>query len=69
MVMNKSIYPMYFQTDRNKSILITISNKISISPDIVLQPDKVFLANRIDGEFITDADIRNVLRLIEGRGV
>ncbi|MBW1696103.1 MAG: 2-oxoacid:acceptor oxidoreductase subunit alpha [Deltaproteobacteria bacterium] len=32
-------------------------------------PDKVFLANRIDGEFITDADIRSVLRLIQGRGV
>ena len=33
------------------------------------EPEKVFLANRIDGEFITDADIRNVLRLIQGRGV
>ena len=35
----------------------------------VREPEKVFLANRIDGEFITDADIRNVLRLIQGRGV
>jgi len=33
------------------------------------EPEKVFLANRIDGEFITDPDIRNVLRLIQGRGV
>jgi 2-oxoglutarate ferredoxin oxidoreductase subunit alpha len=33
------------------------------------EPEKVFLANRIDGEFITDEDIRNVLRLIQGRGV
>ena len=33
------------------------------------EPEKVFLANRIDGEFITGADIRNVLRLIQGRGV
>ncbi len=33
------------------------------------EPEKVFLANRIDGEFITDADIRNVLRLIQGKGV
>jgi 2-oxoglutarate ferredoxin oxidoreductase subunit alpha len=33
------------------------------------KPERVFLANRIDGEFITDADIRNVLRLIQGRGV
>ena len=33
------------------------------------EPERVFLANRIDGEFITDADIRDVLRLIQGRGV
>jgi 2-oxoglutarate ferredoxin oxidoreductase subunit alpha len=32
-------------------------------------PDKVFLANRIDGAFITPTDIRNVLRLIQGKGV
>ena len=31
--------------------------------------DKVFLANRIDGSFISPADIRNILRLIQGRGV
>ena len=35
----------------------------------VRHPERVFLANRIDGVFITDADIRNVLRLIEGKGV
>jgi 2-oxoglutarate ferredoxin oxidoreductase subunit alpha len=35
----------------------------------VRRPERVFLANRIDGVFITDADIRNVLRLIEGKGV
>jgi 2-oxoglutarate/2-oxoacid ferredoxin oxidoreductase subunit alpha len=33
------------------------------------EPEKVFLANRIDGEFITETDIRNVLRVIQGRGV
>jgi 2-oxoglutarate ferredoxin oxidoreductase subunit alpha len=32
-------------------------------------PDKVFLANRIDGQFITPTDIRDLLRLIQGRGV
>lgn len=32
-------------------------------------PDKVFLANRIDGTFITPTDIRNILRLIQGKGV
>ena len=33
------------------------------------EPEKVFLANRIDGVFITDMDIRNIVRLIQGRGV
>jgi len=35
----------------------------------VEHPDRVFLANRIDGELITPTDIRNILRLIQGRGV
>jgi 2-oxoglutarate ferredoxin oxidoreductase subunit alpha len=35
----------------------------------VAQPDKVFLANRIDGTFITPTDIQNILRLIQGKGV
>jgi len=32
-------------------------------------PGRVVLANRIDGVFITDADIRNILRIIQGKGV
>ncbi|MBN2122706.1 MAG: 2-oxoacid:acceptor oxidoreductase subunit alpha [Deltaproteobacteria bacterium] len=32
-------------------------------------PEKVFLANRIDGVFISPTDIRNNLRLIQGKGV
>ncbi|MFO7643731.1 MAG: 2-oxoacid:acceptor oxidoreductase subunit alpha [Desulfosarcina sp.] len=32
-------------------------------------PQRVFLANRIDGVFITPGDIRNILRLIMGKGV
>ncbi len=35
----------------------------------VEEPEKVFLANRVDGVFITDSDIRNILRLIRGKGV
>lgn len=35
----------------------------------VAKPDRVTLANRIDGQFITPTDIRNILRLIQGRGV
>lgn len=33
------------------------------------QPERVFLANRIDGVFITPQDIMNILRIIQGRGV
>jgi 2-oxoglutarate/2-oxoacid ferredoxin oxidoreductase subunit alpha len=36
---------------------------------VVAKPERVFLANRIDGVFITPTDIRQALRLIEGRGV
>jgi 2-oxoglutarate ferredoxin oxidoreductase subunit alpha len=32
-------------------------------------PRKVYLANRVDGQLITDRDIRNILRIIMGRGV
>ena len=35
----------------------------------VEEPQKVFLANRIDGVFISPADIMNILRLIQGKGV
>ncbi len=33
------------------------------------RPDRVYLVNRIDGEFITPTGIHNMLRLIQGRGV
>jgi 2-oxoglutarate ferredoxin oxidoreductase subunit alpha len=33
------------------------------------QPERVFLANRIDGNFITPEDIMNILRIIQGKGV
>ena len=35
----------------------------------VEHPEKVFLANRIDGVFITPDDIRDIMRLIQGKGV
>ena len=31
-------------------------------------PEKIFLANRIDGELITPTDIRNIKRVIQGKG-
>jgi len=35
----------------------------------VANPERVVLANRIDGVFITPSDIRKILRLIQGKGV
>jgi len=35
----------------------------------VEKPERVFLANRMDGVFINPTDIRNILRLIQGRGI
>jgi len=35
----------------------------------VEHPERVFLANRVDGTLITAIDIRNILRLIQGKGV
>jgi 2-oxoglutarate ferredoxin oxidoreductase subunit alpha len=35
----------------------------------VEEPERVFLINRVDGELITDADIKKTLRMIQGRGV
>ena len=36
---------------------------------VVDRPEAVFLANRVDGTLITPKDIRNILRLVEGKGV
>jgi 2-oxoglutarate ferredoxin oxidoreductase subunit alpha len=35
----------------------------------VENPERVFLANRIDGVFIAPGDIRDILRIIKGKGV
>lgn len=35
---------------------------------VVNNPDKVFLANKIDGTFITPRDILDILRIIQGKG-
>ncbi|CAN2039303.1 2-oxoglutarate synthase subunit KorA [Candidatus Magnetomoraceae bacterium gMMP-15] len=35
----------------------------------VSHPERVVLANRIDGVFINPSDIKNILRLIQGKGV
>jgi len=35
----------------------------------VKKPERVFLANRVDGAFITPDDIKNIHRLVHGKGV
>jgi len=55
-----------------KSVVVVELNMGQIMHSVKLavdQPDKVFLANRIDGMFITPTDILNILRLIQGKGV
>ncbi len=55
-----------------KYILVVELNMGQILQEVkkaVDDPEKVFLANKIDGTFITPTDIRNIIRLIQGRGV
>ena len=55
-----------------KSVIVVEQNMGQILQAVKLsvdQPDKVFLANRIDGAFIAPSDILNLLRLIQGKGV
>jgi len=35
----------------------------------VKNPDRVFLANRIDGGFITPTNVLNIIRITQGKGV
>ncbi|MFV0438548.1 MAG: 2-oxoacid:acceptor oxidoreductase subunit alpha [Desulfopila sp.] len=36
---------------------------------VVDRPEKIFLANRVDGKLITPPDIKKILRVIQGRGI
>ncbi len=57
---------------RARSVVVAEMNTGQIMREVkaaVNEPEKVFLANRIDGTLITPTDIRNILRLIQGRGV
>ena len=55
-----------------KSVVVVELNMGQILREVKMavdEPHKVFLASRIDGEFITPEDILNLLRLIQGKGV
>jgi 2-oxoglutarate ferredoxin oxidoreductase subunit alpha len=55
-----------------ESIIVVEMNMGQVMEEVkkaVTAPEKVFLANRIDGVFITPRDIRDILRIIQGKGV
>ena len=55
-----------------RSVLVVEMNMGQIMAAVkqaVDNPERVFLANRIDGVFITPQDIMNILRIVQGRGV
>jgi 2-oxoglutarate ferredoxin oxidoreductase subunit alpha len=60
------------KTARAKNIYIVEMNMGHIFAEVkraALNPDRVYLANRTDGQLIAPADIRKVMRVVEGRGV
>jgi len=55
-----------------KAVVVVEMNMGQIVEEVkkaVDEPENVFLANRIDGVFITPDDIRDILRIIQGKGV
>lgn len=54
-----------------KSVIVVEMNMGQVLSQVknsIDQPEKVFLANRIDGELISPEDIKTVFRLIQGKG-
>jgi len=55
-----------------KRIVVVEMNKGQVTDAVkaaVENPERVFLANRIDGELISPTNIKNILRIIQGKGV
>lgn len=55
-----------------KAVLVVEMNMGQVLAQVkaaVKKPGRVFLANRIDGKLITPADIKRLLRVVQGRGV
>jgi 2-oxoglutarate ferredoxin oxidoreductase subunit alpha len=73
----QSIWPFPTELIREKCadakvVLVVEMNMGQIMAQVkaaVEKPHRVFLANRIDGHLITPADIKKLLRVIQGRGV
>ena len=73
----QTLWPFPYQTVREKCeharyivvVEMNLGQVLRSVKSAVDNPERVFLANRIDGVFITPTDIRNILRLIQGKGV
>ncbi len=73
----QSIWPFPVEMVREKcanakAVLVVEMNMGQVMAQVkaaVRKPNRVFLANRIDGKLITPADIKRLLRVIQGRGV
>jgi 2-oxoglutarate ferredoxin oxidoreductase subunit alpha len=73
----QTLWPFPAQLVREKcaraiSVVVVEMNMGQVVQEVkkaVDRPERVFLANRVDGEFITPTDIKNMMRLIQGRGV
>jgi len=73
----QSLWPFPVETVRERCegrshVLVVEMNMGQICSEarkVVSRPDRVFLANRFDGGFISPGDILRVLHMIQGKGV
>jgi 2-oxoglutarate ferredoxin oxidoreductase subunit alpha len=73
----QTLWPFPFGLVRKKCADAKCIVVVEMNMGQILQPvrmavenqERVFLANRVDGNLITPTDLRNVLRVIQGRGV
>jgi 2-oxoglutarate ferredoxin oxidoreductase subunit alpha len=60
------------KTAQAKNVYVVEMNMGHILAEVkkaVLNPDRVYLANRTDGQLVTHMDIAQVMRVVEGKGV
>ncbi len=57
---------------RAQTVIVVEMNMGQIHQQVKMavdNPARVFLANRVDGQLINDRDIRNIFRVVQGRGL
>ena len=73
----QSIWPFPYELVREKCadaehvvvVELNMGQVVRAVKRAVVRPERVVLANRFDGVFITPMDIRNIIRIIHGKGV